>query len=735
MIYDTSLSVFHCAEIQNSEALIDYSTMPRPFCAITYIISGEAELISDDRTDTVRPGDLVYTHVGSCYRQVWKPAPDNRSITCQFIFADPPEPFARRRFYVQKLSGLADTLPDFEYMCQHYDEPSLYFDVMARFYRIMARIAPMLDGTELPPADPLISRALEYIEANCHKPLKIAQLAELCSLSESRFYTRFRESVGCTPIEYKHRAAIERAKRLLISEPDMTIEEISSRIGFESSSYSRRVFRGITGMSPGEYRAERWRQGSDHLTEINLPWNQREKMKLQGIQNGALLQRAGDSCETVLHTENTDTLTVSMGELQRIDDNTWLLSGIPTGGPYSVTFTGDAEKVTFTDIYVGDLWLLAGQSNMEGAGWLREKDEAYAADPSPLLRAFYMNDEWRPATATLHQLWESDDPAYRRTFAENIARIEERGLPSADYLQTLKRRRVGPGFFFAKELYRQTGVPQGVIPCAVGGAPIEMWIPTADGDNYYTAAYRRLIACGQRIRGIFWYQGEGFGGAKDVYKSMFESMRQGFSELCGTADLPTVMAQPFRCTIPGVVNSDAAERIWSRYRNYLRDICREGKNLSVVATNDLELDDCIHLSADAQEKLGGRAADAMRYLTDGAGCPEPEIETITVHPHPMIPEWVEMHITYRNLRGKLTSIGFPDGFMLSEGDEIPSVASIQHIALAGNEVRIRIELTPDALRQRQLWYGFGHHFHCTIIDEGGHPLLSQGPIPLSEFIP
>jgi len=731
MIYDTSLSVFHCADIQNSEKLIDYSTMPRPFCAITYIVSGEAELVSDDGNDALRPGDLVYTHIGSCYRQEWKSSADNRCITCQFIFTDPPEPLARRRFHVQKLSGLADTLPDFEFLCRHYDEPSLYFDMMARFYRIMARIAPLLVGTELPPADPLISRAVEYIEANCHRPLKIATLAELCNLSESRFYTRFRESVGCTPIEYKNRAAIERAKRLLISEPDMTVEEISSRIGFESSSYSRRVFRGITGMSPGEYRAERWRLGGDRSAEAVLP---RKKMKLTGIQTGALLQRVNDFCETVIHTENADTLTVSMGELQKIADNTWLLTGIPTGGPYFLTFSDGEESLTFTDIYVGDLWLLAGQSNMEGAGWLREKDVAYTANPSPHLRAFYMNDEWRPASPQLHQLWESDDPAHRRTFAENRARVEAtRGLHPADYLQTLKRRSVGPGFFFAEELFKQTGVPQGVIPCAVGGAPIEMWIPTSDGDNYYTAAYRRIIACGKRIRGIFWYQGEGFPGAKEAYAAMFESMRQGFSSLCGTADLPTVMVQPFRCTLPGVLGNDHAERIWSRYRNYLRDICREGKNLSVIATNDLELDDCIHLSADAQEKLGGRAADAMRYLTDGAGCPEPEIEAITVHAHPIITEWSELHIAYRNLRGKLTSIGFPDGFMLSEGDGIPSVASIQHITLVGNEVRIRLELTPDELRQRQLWYGFGHHFHCKILDEGGHPLLSQGPIPLADI--
>ena len=345
-----------------------------------------------------------------------------------------------------------------------------------------------------------------------------------------------------------------------------------------------------------------------------------------------------------------------------------------------------------------------------------------------------MEDQWRPAVAQLHQLSKSADPAHRRAFAADESSVKARGLCITDFPPAPQKRGVGPGFFFAEELYRLTGIPQGVLPCAVGGAPIEMWLPVEEGDNYYTAAYRRIIACGQRIRGIFWYQGEGFGGPKEDYQEKFERMRQGFSALCGTADLPAVMVQTFRCTIPGVLHSSDAAYVWSRYRNYLLDICREGKNLAVVASNDLDLDDLIHLSTDAQEKLGKRAADAMLYLTDGVGCGEPEIESITVQPHACVTLWSELRIRYRNLRGNLISVGFPSGFMLSEGEEMPSVGSIQHTSLVGDEVRIRIELTPEQLRKKDLWYGFGHHFHCSITDEGDHPIPSQGPIHLWEHI-
>ena len=154
----------------------------------------------------------------------------------------------------------------------------------------------------------------------------------------------------------------------------------------------------------------------------------------------------------------------------------------------------------------------------------------------------------------------------------------------------------------------------------------------------------------------------------------------------------------------------------------------------MVATNDLELVDCIHLSATAQETLGRRAADAMLYLTTTIGCGEPEIESIAVYPHPYVAEWSELRIVYRNLRGALTSAGFPRGFMISEEDRIPSEESIQHIFLSGNTVRIFFELTPEQLRKKNLWYGFGHHFHCTITDEGGHAIPSEGPIILKKWI-
>src|SRR5262249_1178770 len=65
-------------------------------------------------------------------------------------------------------------------------------------------------------------------------------------------------------------------------------------------------------------------------------------------------------------------------------------TGVPTGGPYEMNVTvkvGDTErKLSVGPIFVGDLWVLAGQSNMQGVG-----DLIGVTPPHPKVMSFEMN--------------------------------------------------------------------------------------------------------------------------------------------------------------------------------------------------------------------------------------------------------------------------------------------------------------------------------------------------------
>ena len=91
---------------------------------------------------------------------------------------------------------------------------------------------------------------------------------------------------------------------------------------------------------------------------------------------------------------------VPVGRVQKVNWTADLI-GIPTGGPYRVELRmqGGSSIITVSNILVGDLWILAGQSNMEGVGDLIDVQQ-----PDPMVHTFDLADHWGVAEEPLHTL-------------------------------------------------------------------------------------------------------------------------------------------------------------------------------------------------------------------------------------------------------------------------------------------------------------------------------------------
>ena len=115
-----------------------------------------------------------------------------------------------------------------------------------------------------------------------------------------------------------------------------------------------------------------------------------------------------------------------------------------------------AEKITFTDVSIGEVWLAGGQSNMEfELQNCTEGPEALADKKNPNVRFYYTNkiawkDEhfYEAEKNTSWQTWDS----------------EWKGAWSA------------VGFFFAKKLAADLGCTVGVIGCNWGGTSASAWM-------------------------------------------------------------------------------------------------------------------------------------------------------------------------------------------------------------------------------------------------------------------
>ncbi|MEJ5259811.1 MAG: sialate O-acetylesterase [Anaerohalosphaeraceae bacterium] len=137
-----------------------------------------------------------------------------------------------------------------------------------------------------------------------------------------------------------------------------------------------------------------------------------------------------------------------------------VLEPMLAGGPYEMTVSGRSEQRLFADVWIGEVWLCSGQSNMDmtvaredryWCGVLNEEAEVAAAD-WPGIRVFDVPfgtcDE---PLDDVEGRWEVCSPATVGHFS-------------------------AVAYFFAREIHKKLNVPVGLITTAYGGSTAEAWV-------------------------------------------------------------------------------------------------------------------------------------------------------------------------------------------------------------------------------------------------------------------
>ncbi len=157
-------------------------------------------------------------------------------------------------------------------------------------------------------------------------------------------------------------------------------------------------------------------------------------------------------------------------------DGKWTaeLPAMPAGGPYELIVKTKKNEIKLTDILLGEVWLLSGQSNME---WrIKSADSAkveIARANFPNIRHFEV--------------------------AHELAFTPEKDLSSGAWIVTSPAT-VGDfsavGYFFARELSQRLGVAVGLVHSSWGASQVEGWISEkamqkSDVLSYYPATMAR----------------------------------------------------------------------------------------------------------------------------------------------------------------------------------------------------------------------------------------------------
>ena len=97
-------------------------------------------------------------------------------------------------------------------------------------------------------------RAKDRMDGAPHEEWPVHRLAEISAVSVAYFAREFKKAFGLPPHRYLLSRRIERASALL-RDTDLSITDIALQTGWTSLGTFGRIFRDITGASPGELRA------------------------------------------------------------------------------------------------------------------------------------------------------------------------------------------------------------------------------------------------------------------------------------------------------------------------------------------------------------------------------------------------------------------------------------------------------------------------------------------------
>ena len=103
--------------------------------------------------------------------------------------------------------------------------------------------------------DPVVSKALRYIQERCSQGITVEHVLEHVDVSRRTLENRMKRAVGHTPKVAISRARVRLAKRQLV-ETDAAIGQIARACGFDRQEHFGVLFRNHTGVTPGQYRQQ-----------------------------------------------------------------------------------------------------------------------------------------------------------------------------------------------------------------------------------------------------------------------------------------------------------------------------------------------------------------------------------------------------------------------------------------------------------------------------------------------
>lgn len=288
---------------------------------------------------------------------------------------------------------------------------------------------------------------------------------------------------------------------------------------------------------------------------------------------------------------------------------------LKAGGPHTLTIQGKNDTVTVRDVYVGEVWVCSGQSNM---WWpLRstadpEKNADEAKYPQIRLFTVPMKIADKPQRDILGK-WEECTPETVKNFS-------------------------AVAYYFGRALHKARNVPVGLIHTSVGGTRAEAWTrrEILEADPMYKPEYEAFDKAREKgpsknpndpsvlyngmiaplipyaIKGAIWYQGESNAGKAYAYRTLFPTMIQNWRDDWKQGEFPFLFVQ----LAPWMkIEQEPKDSAWAELREAQLLTTKKLPKAGMAVITDVGDEKDIHPKQ--KEPVGARLALAARALAYG----------------------------------------------------------------------------------------------------------------------
>lgn len=349
------------------------------------------------------------------------------------------------------------------------------------------------------------------------------------------------------------------------------------------------------------------------------------------------------------------------------------------GGPYTLS----VNDSLYTDVMIGEVWLCAGQSNMQ-------------------LRLFQTN---------MLGLFNEENPNIR-VFMVPISSAKEPvdtlagGKWYYGHVNDIKSQVTAVGYYFARKLQKEMGIPIGMICSARGSTGAEEWLnadifnslpeeirspfePTEEkwAGCWYNSMIHPIF--NHTIKGAIWYQGENNSSRPQTYQTLMTELIKDWRTNFNNPDMPFYMVQ-----LPAFFRD-----YWPLFRTVQQKTAENIDNCQFITTIDTGEETNIHPKRKLEigERLGELALANDYGRTEFRGAP-PVFEKLET-------EGNGLKIYLKNVNGlKLTSGDSPLHFEIAGTDGIfyPADAEIT----GSNTLYLSSSDVPNPTDARYFWVGY-----------------------------